>query len=87
MYAMLSLELDKKTTASAREKLDAHLRDGGWMKLAKVSTTWFTRYKATAAELDIIEEVKVDVAEAAKYSGVSRYDAAVNVSQSEPSFF
>jgi len=84
---MLSLKLENKTTAAEQEKFDAHLRDSGWMKLAKLSNTWFTRYKSSAAELDIIEEVKLDVAAAAKYSAVSDYNAVVNVSQSEPSSF
>lgn len=87
MYAMLSLKLDKKTTAVEQEKFDAHLRDSGWMKLAKLSHTWFTRYKDGATELDIIEEVKLDVSAAATYSSVSEYNAVVNVSQSEPSSF
>lgn len=84
---MLSLKLTNKTTAAEQEKFDAHLRDSGWMKLAKLSSTWFTRYKDSAAELDIIDEVKLDVAAAAKYSAVSDYNAVVNVSESEPSSF
>lgn len=87
MYAMLSLDLDKKTTTTEREKFYAHIRGSGWMKLAKVSTTWFTNYRATVKEDRIIAEVKQDVAAAARYSGVTTYDAVVNVSPSEPSSF
>jgi hypothetical protein len=87
MYAMISLTLDKEITALDQEKFEAHLRDSGWMKLGKVTTTWFTRYKEAAIELKIIAEVKLDVAAAAKYSGITAYDAVVNVSQSEPSSF
>lgn len=87
MYAMLSLELDKKTTGAEREKFDAHIRDSGWMKLAKLTTTWFTSYRDKATEKQIIAEVKQDVAAAAKYSEIAAYNAVVNVSQSEPSWF
>jgi len=84
---MISLTLGKKTTNEEQEKFDAHLRDSGWMKFGKVTTTWFTRYKATAAEPKIIAEVKLDVAAAEKYSGIATYDGVVNVSKSEPSSF
>ena len=87
MHAMLSLDLDEKTTAQEREKFYAHLRDSRWMKISKVTTTWFTHFKDKATELDIIAEVKKDVAAAAKYSGITAYDAVVNVSESEPSTF
>ena len=87
MYAMLSLDLDKKATATEREKFYAHIRDSGWMKFSKVSTTWFTNYRASVKEDRIIAEVKQDVAAAARYSGVTAYDAVVNVSPSEPSSF
>ena len=84
---MVSLTLDKKTTALEKEKYDAYLRDCGWMMFGKVTNTWFTRYKETATEAKIIAEVKVDVAAAVKYSGITAYDAVVNVSLSEPSSF
>ncbi|PKG86255.1 hypothetical protein CXF85_00650 [Colwellia sp. 75C3] len=85
MHAMLSLDLDEKTTTTEREKFYAHIRDSGWMKLAKVTTTWFTCYKESATEERIIAEVKQDVAAAAsRYSGVANYDAVVNVSKSKP---
>lgn len=87
MHAMLSLDLDKNTTSQEREKFNAHIRDSGWMKLAKVTTTWFTRYSEKATEKQIINEVKLDVAAAAKYSGITAYDAVVNVSESEPTSF
>lgn len=87
MYAMLSLDLDEKATAQEREKFYAHIRDSGWMKIAKVTTTWFTSYRDKATEEQIIAEVKQDVAAAARYSGITAYDAVVNVSLSEPSSF
>ncbi|ALO33946.1 hypothetical protein CMT41_03790 [Colwellia sp. MT41] len=87
MHAMLSLDLDKKTSTEQREKFYAHIRDSGWMTLAKVTTTWFTCYRDSVTEARIIAEVKQDVAAAAKYSGVTSYDAVVNVSQSKPSSF
>ncbi|KGJ90414.1 hypothetical protein [Colwellia psychrerythraea] len=87
MYALLTLDLDKNITSLEREKFNAHIKDSGWRKLAKVTTTWFTSYAESATEQKIINEVKLDVAAAAKYSGITVYDAAVNVSQSEPSLF
>jgi len=84
---MISLTLNNETTTLEKEKFEAHLRDSGWMKLGKVTTTWFTRYKETATEPKIIAEVKLDVGAAGKYSGITAYDAVVNVSKSEPSSF
>ena len=87
MHAMLSLDLDEKTAAVERDKFYAHIRDSGWMKLAKVTTTWFTCYRASATEERIIAEVKQDVAAASRYSGVATYDAVVNISKSKPISF
>jgi len=85
MHAMLSLDLNEKVTGEERRKFYGHIKDSGWVKIAKLSTAWCATYKKTATEEKIIAEVKVDVAAAAKYSGVSAYDAVVNISQSRPS--
>ena len=87
MHAMLSLELDKEASTEQIERLLAHLRDNGWMKIAKVNTTWFTTFNYGVTESDILVEAKKDVTAAAKYSGITAYDAVVNVSQSKPSIF
>lgn len=84
---MLSLDLGKKASAEQKDKFYTHLRDSGWMEIVKVTTTWFTTFKEAASDPDITAEVKKDVAAAAKYSGISAYDAVVNFSHSKPCTF
>jgi len=85
MHAMLSLHLDEKSTTAERKKFYVHLKDSGWIQLAKITTTWFSSYKSAALEERIIAEVKQDVSAAARYSGITTYDAVVNIGQSKPS--
>lgn len=87
MYAMLSLDLDKKTTAEQRDKFYEYLKKEQWTKIPKVTTTWYASFKADATESGMISATKNDVANAAKHAGIASYDAVVNVGPSKPTSF
>ena len=87
MYAMLTLDLDKNTSSEKRDKFYKHLKDNQWTKIDKVTTTWYAKFNDDATESGIINTTKNDVKSAADHSGVSSYDAVVNVSKSKPTSF
>jgi hypothetical protein len=83
MHAMLTLDLAKNVSIEKQERFHAHLKGSRWVK-AKVSSTWLMSFKEGRAESKIITEVKNDVEAAAKYSGVTAFDAVVSIGKSEP---
>lgn len=87
MYAMLSLDLDKKTTSEQREKFYEYLKKENWTKIPKVTTTWYASFKEGATESGVISATKTYVSNAAKNAGVITYDCVVNVGQSTPTLF
>ena len=87
MYAMLSLDLDRKTTTEQRDKFYEHLKNEQWTKVPKVTTTWHASFKDGATESGIISTTKSDVANAVKHAGVTAYDAVVHVGPSKPTSF
>lgn len=87
MYAMLSLDLDKRTTSEQREKFYEYLKNEKWTKIPKVTTIWYASFKDGVSESGAISTTKTDVANAAAHANVSSYDAVVNVSTSKPTSF
>ena len=87
MYAMLSLDIDKNTSAEKRDKFYEFLKNEQWTKIPKVTTTWYAKFKDGVTESGAINATKSDIAGAAKYAGVTSYDAVVNVSESKPISF
>jgi hypothetical protein len=87
MYAMLSLDLERYTTDENREKFYEYLKKEQWIKVPRVTTTWYASFKDGATEQGIVSAAKTDVANAAKYAGVSSYNAVVNVGPSMPTTF
>ena len=87
MFAMLSLDLDYKTTSERREKFYEYLKKEEWTKVPRLTTIWYARFNEGILESRIIEITKIDVAAAAKTAGVTSYDCVVNVSNSKPTTF
>lgn len=87
MYAMLSLDLERNTTTERREKFYEYLKKEKWTKVPYVTTTWHASFQDGVTESGVISTTKADVANAAKYAGVTSYNAVVNVGQSQPTTF
>ena len=87
MYAMLSLDLDKNTTTKQRNDFNASLKKAQWIKIAKITTTWYAKFKADATESGMIAATKTDVTNAAKAAGITSYDAVVHAGSSKPTSF
>lgn len=87
MYAMLSLDLDNNATAKQRNKFYEYLKNEKWVKIAKVTTTWYVKFKSGTTAPVMISTTKTDVANAAKHAGITSYDAVVHVGPSKPTSF
>lgn len=87
MYAMLSLDLDRNTSTEKRDNFYEYLKKEQWTKAPKVTTTWYASFKDGATESGIINATNTDVANAAKYAGVTSYDAVVHVGINKPTSF
>lgn len=87
MYVMLSLDLDRRTTTEQRDKCYEYLKNKKWVKLPKVTTTWYAKFTEGTTESGAISVTKSDVASAAKHAGITAYDAVVHVGASKPTSF
>lgn len=87
MFAMLSLDLEKNISASQRDEFYDYLKQEQWVKVPKVTTTWYAQFNPTTSEAQIIEATRVDLNNAMKVSGVRNIEAVVNVSVSRPVTF
>ncbi len=87
MYAMLTLDLEKKTEDEKRDRFYEILKDKNWIKLPKVTTTWIKKFKADADEMIVIALTKLTVQKAAKSAGVTSYNAVVHVGSLKPTSF
>jgi len=87
MYAMLSIDLDKKITTEQRNRFNEYLEKEDWTKIPNVTTTWYTSFVDSGTESGIINATQKDVSNAARHAGIVSYAAAVNVGSSKPTSF
>ncbi len=79
MFALLSLEIDEGIDSTQRERFNDYLKEGNWIKVPKIDTTWYASFNGNLTEYDIISIAKDNVSEAANKSGVNSYIYIVNV--------
>jgi len=87
MYALLSLDIDKKATSEQREKFYDFLKKNNWNKISKLTTVWYAKFKNGTTEANIISTVKKEIKNTAEESGIKSYDCVVHVGPSKPVSF
>ena len=81
--ALLTLDLDNKTSYETRKSFYDYLKDQKWVKLDSLTTVWTASFHDDITYNKAIDITKGDVQDAAKHSGVSSYDAAVQLGKSD----
>ena len=76
-YSMLSIDLNANVTSDQRKKFYEHLEKKQWKKISLLTTLWYTNWKDGVSEQGMINTTRGDLEEAASYSGVAHYDAAL----------
>jgi len=84
MYAMISLDLDKKTSSEQRKIFNAKLKELQWTKLPKVTTTWYASFKPEVTRQGITSTTKSDIQKAASAAGVTSYDVVLHIGDEKP---
>lgn len=85
--AMLSLDLERGVSEERRQRFYEHLRREKWVKVAKVTTTWWARFNEGVSDAVAVQVTRQDVANAASYAGINYYEAVVHVGDGEPVAF
>jgi hypothetical protein len=81
--ALLTLDLENEVSSKKREKFYEYLKNEKWSNLPGLTTAWQCSYKEDVTRETAIRVAKNDVADASRHSGVSSYNAAVQVGKSE----
>ena len=84
MYAMISLDLDKKTSSEQRKVFNAKLKELQWVKIPNVTTTWYANFKPEVSRQGITGTTKSDIQKAASAAGVTSYDVVLHVGDEKP---
>lgn len=81
--ALLTLDLENGVSTENRAKFYEYLKKENWSKLSALTTAWKCSFKDGITRESAIRITKNDVANAAKYAGVSSYNAAVQVGEED----